>query len=448
MVSYEKYRQLALDMIMAGVRAADPTNAVKNNVKLEGRRLLISGVEYDLDKYDRVLLFGIGKASTPMCAAFESILEPDGGLAITKLGEEISIVETKTIPIRRAYHPEPREVNIQYSQEIWDMVDAISPNEKVLIVFMVSGGGSALFEIPPEGVSVDDLFQMNRNLMWCGANIYEINTIRKHVSKVKGGRFAQFCAEKGADVAALIVSDVVGDDLSVIASGPTYKDDSTFADAIRLLKEYNIWDKTPESIRRYMEKGLNDPSMEPPREVPANTKNFLIATNRVAVEAAKEVAEAAGLPAVILTTQNTGEAKYIAKCVMGIAKEIQDSGNPFQPPVALIMGGEMTVTFDWEDANGFGPNREFVLASAIEIADRDSIVVAGVDTDGVDGEGKSGAIADTRTVHRTDLNAKYYLEKHDAEIYFDALGDSIQFESRTNVNDLDVIIVGPKGAWK
>lgn len=447
-MSYEKYRQLAKEMIMAGVRAADPTNAVRNNVRVEGRHLIISGTEYDLDKYDRVLLFGIGKASTPMCAAFESILVPDGGLAITKLGAEINIVETKTIPIRRAYHPEPREVNIEYSQEIWDMVNAISPDDKVLIVFMVSGGGSALFDLPPEGVSIDDLFLLNRNLMWCGATIYDINTIRKHVSKVKGGRFAQFCAQKGADVAALIVSDVVGDDLSVIASGPTYKDDTTFEDAIRLMKEYGIWDKSPESVRKHLEKGLTDPSMEPPREVPANTKNFLIGTNMVAVQAAKQVAEEAGLPTMILTTQNTGEAKYIAKCVMGIAKEIQDSGNPVKPPVAIIMGGEMTVTFDWEDANGFGPNREFVLASAIEIANRDSIVVAGVDTDGVDGEGKSGAIADPRTVHRTKLNAKYYLDKHDAEIYFDDLGDSLQFESRTNVNDLDVIIVGPKGAWK
>ena len=246
-------------------------------------------------------------------------------------------------------------------------------------------------------------------------------------------------------MAALILSDVVGDDLSVIASGPTYMDHSTFDDAIRLMKEYNIWDETPESIREYMLKGTQDPSMEPPRRVLENTRNYLIGTNMVAMQAAKKVAEEAGLPTMILTGQNTGEAKYIARCIMGIAKEIQDSGNPVSPPVALIMGGEMTVTFDWEDRDGFGPNREFVLASAIEIANRDSIIVAGVDTDGVDGEGKSGAIADPRTVHRTELSAKYYLDSHNAEIYFDALGDSLEFESRTNVNDLDVIIVLPKG---
>lgn len=444
-MSYEKYRQLAKDMIMAGVRAADPTNSVKNNVRMEGNHLIVCGDRYDLSKYNRVLLFGIGKASTPMCAAFESILEPDDGLAITKIGAEINIVETKKIPVRRAYHPEPKEVNIQYSREIWDMVDRIGQDEKVLIVFMVSGGGSALFELPPEGISVDDMYQLNQLLMWCGATIYDINTIRKHVSRVKGGRFAQFCHEKGADLVALMVSDVVGDDLSVIASGPTYKDDTTFADAQRLMKQYGIWDKAPQSVRDYIEKGLEDPTMEPPRSVPPNTKNYLIGTNMIALQAAKKVAEAAGLPTMILTSQNTGEAKYIARCIMGIAKEIQDSGNPVEPPVALIMGGEMTVTFDWEDANGFGPNREFVLASAIEIANRDSIIVAGVDTDGVDGEGKSGAIADPRTVHRTKLDAKYYLDKHDAEIYFDDLGDSLQFESRTNVNDLDVIIVLPKG---
>ncbi len=446
-MSYEKYRELAKKMILAGVDAADPMNSVRSNVSVDGNTLTICQDTYDLSRYQRVLLFGVGKAATPMCAAFESILKPDAGLAITKIGSEINVVQTE-IPVRRAYHPEPKDVNIQYSQEIWDMVDAIRPNEKVLVVFMVSGGGSALFELPPEGISVDDMYRLNQLLMRCGATIYDINTIRKHVSRVKGGRFAQFCQQKGADVAALMVSDVVGDDLSVIASGPTYMDQSTFSDAILRMKQYGIWDECPAAIRRHMERGLADPSLEPPRTVPANTSNYLIGTNMIALQAARQTAEAAGLPTMILTSQNSGEAKYIARCIMGIAKEIQDSQNPIAPPVALIMGGEMTVTFNWEDADGFGPNREFVLASAIELVGRDSVVVAGVDTDGVDGEGKSGAIADPRTVGRTKLDAKHYLNKHDAEIYFDDLGDSLQFESRTNVNDLDVIIVLPKGSCR
>ena len=326
---------------MAGVEAADPTNSVGNNVRVSDGKLIICDDTYDLEQYDRVLLFGIGKAATPMCAAFEAILEPDDGLAITKLGDEISIVETK-IPVRRAYHPEPREVNVESAREILDMVEAIRPDEKVLVVFMISGGGSALFTVPPEGISIDDMYRLNQLLMHCGATIYDINTIRKHVSQVKGGRFSQLCAKKGADVAALILSDVVGDDLSVIASGPTYMDQSTFDDAIRLMKEYNIWDETPESIREYMLKGTQDPSMEPPRRVLENTRNYLIGTNMVAMQAAKKVAEEAGLPTMILTGQNTGSQVH-SSVYYGNCQEIQDSGNPVSR-VALIMGGEMTVT--------------------------------------------------------------------------------------------------------
>ena len=154
---------------MAGVEAADPTNSVGNNVRVSDGKLIICDDTYDLEQYDRVLLFGIGKAATPMCAAFEAILEPDDGLAITKLGDEISIVETK-IPVRRAYHPEPREVNVESAREILDMVEAIRPDEKVLVVFMISGGGSALFTVPPEGISIDDMYRLNQLLMHCGGN--------------------------------------------------------------------------------------------------------------------------------------------------------------------------------------------------------------------------------------------------------------------------------------
>lgn len=439
---YDRYRQIAKEMIMAGVRAADPTNAVKNNVSLEGGSLVICGQEFSLDEYDKVLLFGIGKASTPMARAFETICTPDDGLVITKLGAEINLVKLESVPVYQAYHPEPKVENVQYSRMILEKVNSLAEGERALIIFMISGGGSALFSVPPEGVPIDDLFRLNQLLMKCGATIKEINIIRKHVSEVKGGRFGRLCAERGATVVSLILSDVVGDHLGVIASGPTYKDDSTFEDAITLMKQYEIWDETPESIRNYMQQSLEKPELEPPREIPDGVYNFLIGNSMVALQAAKEIAEREGFNTMILTAQNIGEAKEIAKCVMGIAKQIQDSGDPIKPPAAIIVGGEMTVTFDWEDRDGFGPNREFVLSSAIQIADRTNIVVAGADTDGVDGEGKSGAIADCRTIARAKLDPLYYLNKHDAEIFFDSLGDSLEFESSTNVNDIDVILVG------
>jgi glycerate 2-kinase len=379
-----------------------------------------------------------------MASAFESVLTPDGGLAITKLGAEIGAVSLKSIPVVRAYHPEPRAVNIEASEQILDMVRGIKPGENVLVVLLISGGGSSLFTAPPPGVSVDDLFALNQLLMKWGGNIHQINAVRKHIDQVKGGRFARLCAEKGATVVSLILSDVVGDDLSVVASGPTYKDTTTFADAIGLLKRFGVWDECAPSVRAHLEAGLRNPEMESVRELPPNAHNYLIGNNAIALKAAQDVAAGAGLPTMILTSQNNGEAKEIAKAIMAIAKEVQDSGNPVKPPVALIVGGEMTVTFNWEERNGFGPTREFVLSSALEIADRDGIVVAGADTDGEDGQGKSGAIADCRTVSRSSMDARHQLKTHKSEIFFDELGDSLEFESRTNVNDLIVVLVAPK----
>ncbi len=442
----DQYRKIATEMVLAGVKAADPTEAIRNNVRLDKERnvLTICGQAYDLSAYDKVLLFGTGKAACPMAAAFEQILRPDGGLVITKIGTEISKVPVASVPVCYAYHPEPREINIEKAAEIVNMVNILDPAKRSLVVLMLSGGGSALFTVPPPGVSGEDIFRLNELLMKCGATIHHINIIRKHIDQVKGGRFGHLCVQRGADVATLIVSDVVGDDISTIASGPTYKDDTTFADAIRLMKQYGIWEETPAAVRAYFEQGLSDPSLEPPRQVPAGVSNFMLANSRVAMEAAKKVAEAAGFKAMILTTQNRGEAKIGARPYMARAKEIQDSGNPVAPPAALIIGGEMIVTFNWEDRDGFGPNREFILSGAMEIAGRNNIVMAAADTDGEDGQGKSGAIADVRTVQRSQLDPDYYLRKHDAEIFFDALGDSLQFESRTTVNDIVVILVGPK----
>lgn len=438
------YRKLARAMIMAGVNAADPRQSIRDNVKLNGETLTVCGDVFSLKDYDRILLFGAGKASTPMCQAFEKIVKPDDGLVITKIGEEICIADVETIPVKRAYHPEPRAENAEYSREILDKIDGIGEDEKVLVFLMISGGGSSLFSCAPESVGIEDKFKLNQLLMKCGANIHDINTIRKHCSEIKGGKFGQRVARKGGTLVSLILSDVVGDDLSAIASGPSYKDESTFQDAVRLMQQYGIWEEAPESVRSHMDCGLQDPSMEPPREVPADVHNYLIGNNLAALEAAKAIAEREGFNTTILTSQNTGEAKIMAKAYAGIAKEIQDSQNPGKPPACLIVGGEMTVTFDWADRNGFGPCREFVLSSALEIQGRNNIVVAGCDTDGVDGDGKSGAIADGHSVGRATLDPQHYLDKHDAEIFFDSLDDSIQFVSMTNVNDIIVILVGEK----
>ncbi len=441
-MEYDNYRKIAKEMITAGVKAADPTQAVFDNVKLSDNILTVADRKFDMKDYDKVLLFGIGKACSPMAKALENILKPDDGLLITKIGEEIGSVDIKSVPVYKAYHPEPKMENIKYSKQILEQIKQLDPTSSTLVLFLITGGGSALFCAPPEGITIDDMFKLNQLLMKCGANITDINIIRKHLSQVKGGRFGQLCSQRGATTISLILSDVVGDDLSVIASGPCYCDKSTFEDAINLAKKYGIWDELPDSISDHLLKGLEDKSMEPPREVPENVYNYLVGNNMGALKASEKIAKEAGFNTMILTSQNTGEAKVVAKTIMGIAKEIQDSCLPISPPAALIMGGEMIVTFDWEDRDGFGPNREFVLSSAIEIADRNNIVIAGVDSDGVDGDGKAGAIADCETIKRTKLDAENYLNKHDAELFFDELGDSIEFSSFTNVNDIVVVLIG------
>lgn len=445
-MTHAQFRKTAIDMILAGVKAADPTEAVTRSVRVDGDRLEICDLAFSRAALDRVILFSVGKASLAMAGAFEQVLRPDAGLAITKIGAEIDAVGLTSLPIERAYHPEPRAINVEASQRILDTIAAIRPGERVLVVFLISGGGSALFTAPPPGVGIDDLFRLNQLLMKWGGTIHQINAVRKHVDQVKGGRFARLCADKGATLVSLILSDVVGDDLSVVASGPTYPDETTFADAIGLLQRFGVWDECPASVRAHLESGLNDPGMESLRTLPPNVHNFLIGNNAVAVKAAAEVAARNGFAPMVLTTQNTGEAREVAKTVMAIAREVQDSGQPIQPPAALIVGGEMTVTFNWDERNGFGPNREFVLSAALEIAGRRGIVVAAADTDGEDGQGKSGAIADGDTIGRSRMDARHQLKIHKSEVFFDELGDSLQFESRTNVNDLVVVLLGLPGA--
>jgi glycerate 2-kinase len=443
-MDYQRYRKIAVDMISAAVKAADPTESVKRCVKRDGDTLFICDKAFSLKEHKKLLLFSVGKASTPMASAFENIIKPDGGLVITKLGSEIGHVEVNNIPVVKAYHPEPKQINVEATDRIINMVKSIQPEDNALVVLLVSGGGSALFSSPAEGISVDDLHSLNQILMKWGGNIYQINTIRKHVDQVKGGRFAKLVADQGASLVSLILSDVVGDDLSVIASGPSVADHTSFKQSIDLLKQYKVWDECPESVKKHLLKGLENSEMESVRVLPPNVYNHLIGNNMSALQAAKAIAEQEGFNTMVLTSQNTGEAKEVAKTVMGIAKEIQDSYNPIKPPAALIIGGEMTVTFAWEERDGFGPNREFVLSSALEVAYREGIVIAAADTDGEDGQGKSGAIADCHTIRRSQLDPLFHLHKHEAEAFFDHLGDSLEFESRTNVNDVIVVLVGPK----
>ncbi len=431
-------RKIAKEMIHEGVRSADPEKLVDESVKINENKIKIVDSEFDRSDYKKLVVFGIGKASVSMASGLNK-LKPDDGLIITKKGH-IYKDHSSPVPIKEAYHPYPEQANLDAANDILSKIEDI---DNSLIIFLVSGGGSALFLSPVEGITVSEMNELNRLLVKSGANIHQINSVRKHLSKVKGGRFAELCAKKG-DLVSLIISDVVGDDLSVIASGPTYPDPSTFKDAEEVLKEFSLWDKVSDNIRYHIKKGLDGEISDTPSSL--DVDNYLIGNNMSALKGAKKVTDESGLNPLILTSQNQGEAREVAKPYTGIAKEIQDTGNPIETPAALIFGGEMTVTFESmssESGKG-GPNREFVLASALEIADRKNIVVASADSDGIDGIEKAGAIADTESIKRSNLDAKDFLKTHSTQDFFDSIDDSIEFESRTNVNDISVILIEKK----
>ncbi len=431
-------KELTEVMISEAVKSADPEKLTADVIDIENGRLKISGKRFDQEDYDEIVVFGIGKASVAMATGCRK-LDPDDGLVITKSGKEYD-EERCPVKVRKAHHPYPKTANKEATEELLSKVEE---KENALFVFLVSGGGSALFLSPVEGISLSEMNSLNKLLVKSGASIDEINAVRKHVSRVKGGRFGELCSKRG-NIVSLIVSDVVGDGLSVIASGPTYPDDSTFEDAERVLKEYEIWDEVPGSVREHIQKGMDGEINETPDEL--DVDNFLIGNNLLALKKAKDVAEKNGLNSTILTSQNEGEAKVVAKPLVGIAKEIQDSENPISPPAAVILGGETTVRFrsmDAESGSG-GPNRELTLSAAIEMKDRENMVFASIDSDGIDGMSKAGAIADTSTVENSQLNPRDYLERHDSQSFFEEIGDSIEFDSRTNVNDITIILVEEK----
>ncbi|MFP4608282.1 MAG: glycerate kinase [Candidatus Aenigmatarchaeota archaeon] len=432
----EMMRELAKKMMMRGIDAADPERLVDKNVNVDDHTIRIGKNDYTRNDYDEVLVFGVGKASVSMASALKR-LKPDGGLMITKKGQ-MDEDHHCPVTVKEAEHPYPEEVNLRASEELLDRLEGI---KNALIIFLISGGGSALFFYPVEGISVSEMNELNRLLVKSGANIHEMNAVRKHLSKVKGGRFAQLCEEKG-DLVSLIISDVVGNDLSAIASGPTSPDHSTFHDAVGVLKDYGLWKDVPKPVKDHLEKGVRGEVPETPTEV--HVDNNLIGDNFTTLSSAEITAEKKGFNTMILTSQNQGEAREVAKPLAAIAKEIQDTNNPLEPPAAVIVGGETTVSFENEenDHGKGGPNRELVLSAAVEISGRKNIVVASVDSDGIDGMDKAGAIADCNSVDRSTFKPKKLLKQHDSQRFFDELNDSIEFESRTNVNDITVLLVG------
>ena len=395
--SVDPLRRDAKKIFLHAVHAADPQKILSSQVSLQGRTLRIGERKYPLSQYQRIFVAGTGKASAAMAVTLEKILGTRiaNGLINVKYGHSQRL---RRIRIQEAGHPLPDEKGLEGARE---MVRMLSPlTEKDLVIFLISGGGSALLPLPVEGITLAEKQATTNQLLSCGATIQEINTLRKHLSRIKGGGLARIVHP--ATLVALILSDVIGDPLDAIASGPTVPDPTTYEDCDRILNKYQLWEKIPPSVAGHIREGLEGKKEETLKEGdPAFEKvyNLVVGNNFLAIKAARKAAQDLGYRPVILSSLVEGETREVAKVHTAIAKEILLSGNPILPPACILSGGETTVTLKGKGKGG--RNQEFALAAALEIAGWEEILVMSGGTDGTDGPtDAAGAFADGKTVNR------------------------------------------------
>jgi hydroxypyruvate reductase len=416
-MSGSKLRSDALTIFQAGLQAANPVEAVERHLELEGGTLLVNGLPYPLRKVREVLVVGMGKDGHRF---------PLSGIKVVEAG-----------------HPVPDEAGLRGTKEmIRFLADTTSED---LVFCLISGGGSALTPAPADGVSLGDKQDVTRRLLDCGATIHEINSVRKHLSSIKGGQLAGLA--QPSTLISLILSDVIGDDLDAIASGPTVPDTSTYYDSLRILNRYNLAEAIPPAALRHLEAGARGEIPETPKaQDPAfeTVQNVVVGSNALAVRAAREKAAALGYNPLVLSSFVEGETREVARVHAAIAKEVLKSGNPVHPPACIISGGETTVTVR---GNGKGGrNQEFALASALEIEGLDRVLIMSGGTDGTDGlTDAAGAFAHGDTVDRgrlRGLDACSHLAENDSYNFFSPLDDLlITGPTLTNVMDLRLVMI-------
>ncbi len=419
-------RELLLGSFKTAVAAADPLTIVPPHLPQPPK--------------GRTLVVGAGKAAASMALAVEQhwpAAAPLEGTVITRYAHGLL---TNRITVVEAGHPVPDEAGAAAAKRILDGVKRLSRDD--LLLALVSGGGSSLLSLPVETITMADLKAVTQELLRCGATIQEINTVRKHLSVIQGGRLAAACKAK---ILALVISDVTGDDPTHVASGPCAPDPTTYQDALDILERYEC--KIPQAVQETLARGMRGELAETPKPGDkgfANTENRVIATAHQSLAAAAKFFEANGVRAAILGDSVTGEAREVAKVYAALAREVKAHGVPWQAPVALISGGECTVTVR---GNGRGGRcAEFLLSLVNDLQGADGIHALACDTDGIDGtENNAGAIAAPDTFARAaklGLRADQLLANNDGYRYFSALGDLVVTgPTRTNVNDYRVILV-------
>ena len=434
------HRNVVMSVLNAALRAADPYLATLRalNAQVDITQQPESG---------KIYVVGAGKAGAAMARAAEEVLGEriTSGLVLVKDGHSAKDGQSLTrIPLVEAGHPVPDSRGVYATAQLLEIVRGAGSDD--LVICLISGGGSALLTSPAEGITLDDVQAATRLLLHSGATINELNAVRKHLSRVSGGQLARVAAP--ARVLSLILSDVTGSPLDVIASGPTAPDPTTFSEALRILERYGILSETPGSIVERLRMGVDGKVEETPKPgdpLFERVTNVLVASNVIAVEAAASHARSLGLDTIIATTFLEGEAREAGNMLAGVGKEIAVHGRPVRRPGCVLFGGETTVTI--RGAGVGGRNTELALGAALALEGwGPGVVVASLATDGGDGSSPSaGAIADGTTIDRgkvQSLDAHDALARNDSYSYWHALGDAIMTgPTGTNVNDVMAVFV-------
>ena len=437
----EKMRQDAVAIFRRGLEAVDPIRCIRQHLSLRQETLSLQGKDWDLSRYRDIYVVGAGKAAAAMSRATEELLGKrlKAGVVNVKAGYGLPL---QTIRVIEAGHPVPDRAGLDGTREIIQLLE--KTEAKDLVICLLSGGGSALLPCPAAGLSLENKQEVTQLLLECGADIHEINALRKHISQVKGGRLARL-AYPSATI-CLILSDVIGDDLGTIASGPTVPDPTSYGDCLRILQKYRILERVPDAVLDLLRKGEEGKIEETPkRDEPAfrQTQTAIIGSNLQAVEAAKQKAAELGFHPLVLSTLVDGETREVAKVHAAILKEILRSEQPIHRPACLISGGETTVTLKGSGLGG--RNQEFALAAAIEIAGLETVVILSAGTDGTDGPtDAAGGVVDGTTVQRArkeGLDAKDFLARNDSYHFLERIGDLlVTGPTFTNVMDLRLLL--------
>jgi glycerate 2-kinase len=438
-----RMKQRAREMFAAAVAAADPFAAVGRFVAREGDDIVVDGVRYPADRFPRVIAVGGGKASPRMAEALEAILGDriSAGCITTKYGHSVPLAR---IAVHECGHPVPDENGVVGAGKIIELLE--SADEGTLVLCLLSGGGSALMPAPAEGITLAEKQEVTRLLLSAGASIGEVNAVRKHLSLLKGGGMARLA--EPARVHALILSDVVGDRLDTIASGPTVADPTTFGDCIRIAGRYGLWNALPENVRVRLERGARGGVPETAKEGATfleAARATVIGDNRMSVEAAREAAAKMGYRTLVLSTAIEGEAREIGTFYAAVASEVHASGNPVPPPSCIIGGGETTVTVRGSGTGG--RNQEMALGAAPGIDGLPGTVFLSGGTDGTDGPtDAAGGIVDGGTAQAgrdLGLDIRGSLAENDSYRYLARTGNLlVTGPTGTNVMDIQILLVG------